>query len=146
MRVSLVVYLLTIINLTVAQNKSDDILGRQFYRADNKAIVVFEKNGDTYFAKTIWLLEPFDKEGKPRLDKHNPNPSLQKRSLIGMKVMYNLKYQNKEWEGEAYHPAHGLTCNVRLSLTENQDLKIIGSKWGIKKTEIWKHVDKHNYK
>ena len=75
-----------------AQN-ADKILGKQFYRADKKAIVTFSRQTDsTYCACTTWLKEPNDKNGNPRTDKNNPQEHMRQRPLLGMKVMYDLTY------------------------------------------------------
>ncbi len=130
-------------SIAVAQ-KENDLLGKQFYRADKKAAVCFYKGENGYEARTIWLMYPLDKKtGKPRTDKYNPDISKRSTPLIGLSVMYNLKYQNNSWIGEAYHPAHGLTAQVELSLTKDGNLKVTGRKWGIAKSEIWEKVEKN---
>ncbi|MBO4582266.1 MAG: DUF2147 domain-containing protein [Bacteroidales bacterium] len=123
-----------------AQN-ADKILGKQFYRADKKAIVTFCRQTDsTYCACTTWLKEPNDKNGNPRTDKNNPQEHMRQRPLLGMKVMYDLTYCQGVYHGTAYHPAHGLTCKVDLQLTPEGDLKIIGYKWGLRRSEIWQNA------
>ncbi|MBP5412721.1 MAG: DUF2147 domain-containing protein [Bacteroidales bacterium] len=132
--------MVTVCSIAAAQN-ADSILGKQFYRADKKAIVTFYRQTDsTYCARTTWLKEPNDKNGKPRTDKYNPSQQLRQRPLIGMNVMYDLTYHQGIYSGIAYHPAHGLTCKVDLQLTREGNLKIVGYKWGLRKSEIWQNA------
>lgn len=137
----LLIVIMAICSMAAAQN-ADDILGRQFFRTDNKAIVTFCRQNDSmYCARTTWLQEPNDKYGKPRTDKYNPNDKLKSRPLMNMAVMYNLLYKNGVYTGTAYHPAHGLTCKVKLWMDNSGNMSITGYKWGIHRTETWKKVE-----
>ncbi|MBO4739218.1 MAG: DUF2147 domain-containing protein [Bacteroidales bacterium] len=129
-----------------AQSSADVLIKKQFYRADKRAIVEFYKtNNNTYAAKTMWLKYPTDKHGNVRTDKKNPQTNLQNRTIVGLDVMYDLKYDKGVWSGTAYHPDHGMTCKVDIALTKEGNLKLKGTKWGISKSEIWQKVEDVDY-
>ena len=129
-----------------AQTSADMLIHKQFYRADKRAIVEFYKTTNaTYAAKTMWLKYPTDKDGNVRTDRKNPQAHLQKQPIVGLDVMYDLKYDKGVWSGTAYHPDHGMTCKVDVSLTKEGNLKIKGTKWGVSKSEIWQKVEDCNY-
>ncbi len=74
--------LLTIYQLSFAQ-KADDILGT-WVNASGKAQIEIIKSQEKYFGKIIWLREPNEKNGKPKLDKKNPKDNLKTKPIIGL--------------------------------------------------------------
>src|SRR5665213_912956 len=106
---------------SVAQNNADLIIGR--WLSDDKTIQVeIYKQGIEYDGKIIWLDDSKDKSGpmNTRFDKHNPNPDLQTRKLIGLVVLDRLVYneKRKEWVGgKIYNPHIGKQLNAKAWLT-----------------------------
>lgn len=66
--------------------------------------------GNEFKEKIIWFS---DTEGKPMdywTDRHNPNPVLRNRKILGMGILKNLKYHasTNTWEdGMVYDSKHG---------------------------------------
>jgi uncharacterized protein (DUF2147 family) len=59
-----------------------------------------------------------DEVGKLKLDKNNGNESLRKRTVVGMQMLSNLKFQNGEWvDGSIYDPESGnnYSCKAAMS-------------------------------
>ena len=84
--------LFTVANINAQEFDKDDILGIWLNEDEDAHIEVF-KEGDLYFGKIIWLKFPIDEEtGKPKLDKHNPDPELQKRPSLGIELLTNFEY------------------------------------------------------
>ena len=89
----------------------------------------------------IWLKEPKDINGKFKTDKNNPNKNLRNEKLLGLKILSNLMWNNKEKEwinGSIYNARDGKTYQVFANLSEKK-LKLRGyigfSLFG--KTTIW---------
>lgn len=86
----------------VAQNSQsgpDALLGI-WLTAEGKARVEMTKTGDVYSGKIIWLKEP-DEDGKPKVDKKNPDEQLRTRPIIGLEIVYGFTYdEDNEWKGE----------------------------------------------
>ncbi len=107
-----------------------DVLGKWLNEDKDAHVEIFMK-GDKYFGKLVWIKEPIDSEtGKPKLDKHNPDPELQKRPSLGLELLTNFVFDDDEWEdGEIYDPKTGKTysCYMEFPDEDNLDeLKIRG--------------------
>lgn len=89
----------------------------------NKAnIIQFNKTGDTFDGKIVWMRQSTDKSGKPLMDVKNPDKTKHKRPVLGSLMLSNLKYNSKSgyYEGgTAYHHNLGRTVNVKVKLLNN---------------------------
>ncbi|TBW27894.1 DUF2147 domain-containing protein [Gramella sp. KN1008] len=114
----------------VAQKGKNAILG-VWYNSENTAKVKIYRCQDErneFCGKIIWLEDPRDASGKPRLDIENSEEDLQSRALMGMRIMSGFEYEgDNEWEdGELYDPEKGKTYACNMELQENGNLKIVG--------------------
>ncbi|MCM8569454.1 DUF2147 domain-containing protein [Gramella jeungdoensis] len=114
----------------LAQNEEKTILGL-WYNSDKSAKVEIYKCKDVkneYCGKIVWLEEPTDEAGKPRLDRKNPDVELRSRPVMGIHLMSGFEYTGgSEWEdGEIYDPEKGKTYACNMKLQENGELEIIG--------------------
>jgi uncharacterized protein (DUF2147 family) len=108
--------------------QKDDILGI-WLNEDEDAHVEIYKENDLYYGKIVWLKFPIDEEtGKPKLDKHNPDPELQKRPSLGIKLLTDFEWDgDNEWdEGDIYDPKSGKTYSCYIVMKEYDRLKIRG--------------------
>lgn len=115
-------------NVYAQEFQKDDILG-VWLNEDEDAHIEIYKDGDLYFGKIIWLKFPIDEEtGKPKLDKHNPDPELQKRPSLGIKLLTDFEWDgDNEWdEGDIYDPKSGKTYSCYIVMKEYDLLKIRG--------------------
>src|SRR5581483_7658664 len=66
----------------------------------------------------VWLGEPNDPAtGKPKTDKHNPDPAKRARRLIGLQVVYGLTPSGpNKWSGLVYNVGNGRTYQARVEL------------------------------
>ena len=120
--------LLAAANVNAQEFQPDDILG-VWLNEDEDAHIEVYKEGDLYFGKIIWLKFPIDEEtGKPKLDKHNPDPELQKRPSLGIKLLTDFEWDgDNEWdEGDIYDPKSGKTYSCYIIMKEYDLLKIRG--------------------
>jgi uncharacterized protein (DUF2147 family) len=123
----------------------DDILGVWLNEDEDAHIEVYKEN-DLYYGKIIWLKNPIDEEtGKPKLDKHNPDPELQTRPTLGVKLLTDFEWDgDNEWdEGDIYDPKSGKTYSCYIVMKEYDLLKIRGY-IGISligRTTYWTRVD-----
>ncbi len=114
----------------VAQTSSDDITGH--WLSDDKTIEVeIYRCGNEYNGKIIWLDDSNDKSRpmNTRIDKHNPNPDLRARKLIGLVVLEGLVYdeEKKEWAGgKIYNPHTGKQLDAKAWLTKEGCLEVRG--------------------
>ncbi|MBC8319863.1 MAG: DUF2147 domain-containing protein [Bacteroidetes bacterium] len=109
---------------------ADDILG-VWLNEDKDAHIDVYKEGDKFYGKIIWLGIPIDPDtGKPKLDKHNPDPALKTRPSLGILLLTDFVFDEDEWEdGDIYDPKSGKTysCYMEFPDEDNLDnLKIRG--------------------
>ncbi len=63
------------------------------------------------------IRKPLDKNGKPKLDKENPDPSLRSRPIIGLPIMTDMKrVGDGKWVGKIYNADDGSTYRAEARL------------------------------
>jgi len=79
--------------------------------SNGKVMVKVNSCGGNLCARIVGLKEPISKiDGKPKVDRENPNPSLRKRPLIGLSILVDMRPAgNGQWKGAIYNPDDGKT-------------------------------------
>ncbi|MFM7488669.1 MAG: DUF2147 domain-containing protein, partial [Cytophagales bacterium] len=109
-----------------------------------KARVKIDKVGEKFFGKVVWLREPLNEEGKPKVDKNNPDEKLRTVPLLGYKLLKDFSFVGeKTWEeGTIYDPENGSTYSCTIKMTDENTLDVRGfigvSLFG--RTDVWKRV------
>ena len=95
--------------------------------AEGKARVQITRSGDVYSGKIIWLKEP-DEDGKPKVDKKNPDVHLRARPIIGLEIVYGFGFdEDNEWTGgRVYDPESGNEYKAKMTLVDEKTLKLRG--------------------
>ncbi|MCE2994496.1 MAG: DUF2147 domain-containing protein [Cyclobacteriaceae bacterium] len=144
MKNSLFILLLALSSSIVfAQTESDAILG-VWETGSGKARVKIDKVGDKFYGKVVWLREPLNEEGKPKVDKNNPEENLRTVPILGYKLIKDFSYKgDKTWEdGTIYDPENGSTYSCTIKMTDENTLDVRGfigvSIFG--RTDVWKRV------
>jgi len=101
-------FILAILTLTSFNyNSADAILGIWANDSDKGHIELYKEDGK-YFGKIIWLKHPNDETGQPKVDKHNPDPMVRSKSLLGLIMLRDFRYADGEWtDGKIYNPNDG---------------------------------------
>lgn len=125
-----------------APRNADAILG-VWANGSNKGHIQIYKSAGKYYGRIVWLREPKDKEGKPKSDKHNPDPAKQTRPVMGMVVLRNFVYDDGEWNnGYIYNPSDGKEYKSYIKMNNTNELSVRGY-IGISligKTDTWTRV------
>ena len=112
--------------MPIAAAFSQDVIGR-WKLEDGTAIVEVYKSGDSFNGKIVWLEKPEGPDGKPALDKNNPDKNLRSRELMGLNMLSGLKKDGDEYTaGKIYDPGNGKTYNCSMKV-EGDVLKVRGS-------------------
>ncbi|MBL8906521.1 MAG: DUF2147 domain-containing protein [Rhizobiales bacterium] len=99
--------------------------------SDGKVTVRLSKCSAKLCLRLAGLKEPLDKEGRPKLDKLNPDPALRGRPLIGLLLASGLVATGRNaWRGSIYNPDDGLTYAVLLKLN-GQEMAVKGCVAGV---------------
>ncbi len=117
------------VNVQAQEVKSDDILGI-WLNEDKDAHVEIYKEGDIYFGKIIWLDEPNEENGEPKLDDENEDESLRSRPVMGLLLLRDFVFDEDEWEdGRVYDPKNGKDYKCYMEFPDEDDkdnLKVRG--------------------
>ncbi len=130
-------------DLIYAQTEPDALLG-VWETGSGKARVKIDKVGEKYTGKVVWLREPLNEEGKPKVDKNNPDENLRTLPLLGYKLIKDFSFKGeKTWEdGTIYDPENGSTYSCTIKMTDENTLDVRGfigvSLFG--RTDVWKRV------
>jgi uncharacterized protein (DUF2147 family) len=127
------IYFLLVLMLSVstyAQKSSaeaDKILGT-WLTGNGKAHILITKYGDKYGGKIVWMREPNDENGKPKLDFKNPDESKRKNPKMGLSLLLGFTYDGDgEYEnGTIYDPENGKTYKCVINIEGNDVLKVRG--------------------
>lgn len=101
------------------------------------------KHGDEYRGKMVWFKDDDSKPMDQWTDKHNPDPKLRERKLLGMDVVTGLVHKGDSYEGGSiYEAKSGKTWSAAAKLDGNDVLKVKGY-WHVKllgRTMIFRRV------
>ena len=91
----------------------------------------------------VWLKEPLNDQGTPKLDVNNTDESLKTRPIRGLKLLNGFlpdEDEAKHWvDGEIYNPEDGKTYSCTMTLQKDGSLEVRGYV-GLPifgKTQIW---------
>lgn len=113
------------------------------WRLDNgKVTVKVQQCGAQVCANIVALKEPTYKDGTPKIDKYNKDPSLRSRPLIGLAVLSGMKPTgDNTWSGSIYNADDGRTYSATMTLS-GATMKLKGCVAGILcKTNTFKKLD-----
>lgn len=126
-----------------AQDGADAIVG-VWETGNGKARIKVDKTADKFNGRIVWLREPNNEEGKPKVDKNNPDESLRVKPLLGYSLLKDFVFIKKDlWEeGTIYDPETGSTYSCTINMTDENTLDVRGyiglSVFG--RTDVWKRV------
>ncbi len=94
--------------------------------SSGKVTVRVNNCGKGLCGSIIALKKPLSKDGKPKVDKENPDPALRSRPLIGLSILKGVKPESEGvWVGAIYNPDDGRTYSAKLWL-EGDVMKVQG--------------------
>src|ERR1700744_1360005 len=112
---------LLILLATPASAQKDQVCKVWYNQEKTSRLEVYQK-GNTFEAKIIWLKEP-DENGKPRVDKENPDDKLKTRPVLGLVILHDI-YKTKNDPnyydgGHVYDPKNGKTYDCHMTYKGN---------------------------
>jgi uncharacterized protein (DUF2147 family) len=112
---------------------------------DGTSRIQFQPCGRALCGRIVWLREPIDPAtGIPWRDKFNPDESLKRRPLLGLRIISELAPVGVDrWETNLYNPLDGKTYNGKLTDLGNGRLELEGCALAglLCQTEIWTLAD-----
>ena len=127
-----------------AQTAPGDAIIGVWETGTGKARVNITKSGNYFYGRIVWLKEPKNEEGKPKVDKNNPDETKRTTPLLGMKILSGFEFKGDNlWDdGTIYDAESGSTYNCKINLEDANTMNIRGfigiSAFG--RTDIWKRL------
>jgi uncharacterized protein (DUF2147 family) len=115
--------------------QADGITGFWLTQDGDSQVEIYRIPGNKFSGKIVWLKEPLNDEGKPKVDDKNPDTSLRNRRTLGLELLNDFTYNSaeKEWEkGTIYDPKSGKTYDCYMWLDGNNTLKLKGFVMGMR--------------
>lgn len=124
--------------------KADDpdaVLGI-WLTGSGKAHIQIYKDKNRYYGKIVWLREPLNEQGKPKVDKNNPDKAKKTQPLLGLQNLRDFVYDgDNTWvDGRIYDPEKGKDYSCKMELVDANTLEVRGF-IGISllgRTDTWK--------
>jgi len=96
-----------------------------------KGVAAKGENPNKYYGKIVWLKEPNDANGNPRVDVNNPDESKRGEKIMGKVVMKDLEFVGNKlilaWEnGTIYDPKNGSEYNFKTTMSNKNHNQIEG--------------------
>ncbi len=100
--------------------------------SDGKVTVRVSDCGSNLCARIVGLKEPISKiDGKPKVDRENPDAAKRKRPLIGLSILIGMKPNGDgQWKGAIYNPDDGKTYSATV-VHNGKTMKVKGCVAGI---------------
>lgn len=123
--------------------QADDIVGTWLIEEEGNPAEKIEvyKCDSLYCGKIIWINNS-DSSHTTALDKKNKNEELRNRPLLGLEILKGYKFDGQDcWkDGSLYAHRKGKTVSPKLTLVDENHLKIEIKLLFLKKTFIWKRL------
>jgi uncharacterized protein (DUF2147 family) len=122
--------------------KADDVVGI-WLSGTGKAHIQIFKQGNEYYGKIIWMNEPNEANGKPKVDKNNPDIQNSTKPVLGLMIIRSFQFEKDEWtNGKIYDPENGkeYKCNMKLKNANTLNVRgYIGISL-LGRTETWTRI------
>ena len=131
----------TAANAAPAVKEADAILGDWLTENGKGRVRIFKTKTGQYVGKIIWLREPNNESGTPKVDRNNPDEALRTRPIIGLFVLRDFSYDaaNVWHNGKIYDPENGNDYSCTLTMVAPGKLEVRGyigvSLFG--RTSVW---------
>ena len=125
-----------------AQAAEPDIFGTWMTK-DGKSHVEIAPCEGEICGKIVWLKEPLDADGQPKLDKRNQKDALKIRPLLGLPMLTGFVQGDKQShfdDGTIYNPEDGNSYSSEMQLLKDGTLKVEGCVLFFCKEQIWTRV------
>lgn len=115
--------------------QADQVIGLWLTEEGNSQIEITKTPNGQFAGRIVWMEEPLDEQGKPKVDKENPNAALRNRPLQNLMILQGFTYNanRREWSGGTiYDPKEGKTYDAVMRLDGNNTLVLRGFVMGMR--------------
>ncbi len=109
------------LRLTAAA-QTDPLEKNLWYNEEKTAKIEISTGSDgKFYGKVVWLKVP-NVDGKPKVDKNNPDKARRNDPLMGLQLLKGFKKNgaNSYEDGTIYDPKNGKTYSCKMTLKDNK--------------------------
>lgn len=114
---------------TTQANDADRICGKWISSSKNIIVLVY-REGNTFKGKMVWYKNTDTSKAMDEwTDKHNPDPTLRNRKILGLNILKEMTYSpgSDSWEnGKIYDIGSGHVYSASVHLGKDGVLKVTG--------------------
>ena len=105
----------------------------------NESRIEIQSCGDRLCGTIVWMQEPNNDDGSPKLDTENENASLRDRHILGIDLLSDfVDMGGGKWaEGKIYNPQDGRTYRSELQVIDASTLKVSGCVFIFCQAQTW---------
>jgi uncharacterized protein (DUF2147 family) len=95
--------------------RAEDITG-VWLTDDKEGAIEIRPCGENRCGRIAWMKDPKGEDGRPPVDRNNPDPNLRARPICGLQIISGLKPQaDGSWgQGRVYDPDSGKTYDIKI--------------------------------
>lgn len=93
--------------------------------AERDSVIEIGTCGGVVCGKVLRVLRMMP-DGKPPIDRNNPNPALRTRAVEGIMILTGFADNGRSWKGKIYDPKSGKTYTSYLTRNADGTLKVQG--------------------
>lgn len=119
----------------MAMGQAGQVVGFWLTGDKDSQVEILRKTDNKYYGRIVWLDEPLNDQGKPKVDDENPDKAKHTTPIIGLEILKGFSYNDskKEWAGGTiYDPQNGKTYDCYMWFDGNNTLKIKGYVLGMR--------------
>ncbi len=131
-------------------SQANKVLGFWLTEKETSQVEIYKAEDGKYYGRISWL-EELNEDGKPKMDKENPDEALKSRPLLGLNLLEEFDYnqEDQEWvDGSIYDPDNGKTYDCYMWFEDDAKvLKIKGFVMGMRflgRSTAWKRENDRN--
>jgi uncharacterized protein (DUF2147 family) len=120
---------------TMAFGQANQVVGFWLTAEGDSQVEITRKSDNNYYGRIVWLKDPLNDNGRPKVDDKNPDKSKHNTPILGLELLKGFAYNSskKEWaNGTIYDPNNGKTYDCYMWLDGNNTLKIKGFVLGMR--------------
>ncbi len=135
MKHPIILAMLFMMPVIALHGQANSIIGVWLTEDGDSRVEVFQKDDGRFYGRVVWLEEPLNEEGKPKVDDQNPDAAMHDVPIIGLEVLQSFTYNQskEEWTGGTiYDPKNGRTYSAYLRLDGENTLRMRGYVYGMR--------------
>ena len=135
MKIPIIITMILLMPVIALQGQADSIIGVWLTEDEDSKVEVYKNQDGTFGGKVVWLEEPLNDNGQPKVDDQNPDASMHTTPIIGLEILKGFTYNasKEEWAGGTiYDPKNGRTYSAYLRLDGENTLRMRGFVYGMR--------------